>query len=148
MVINKLYGNVTNKKIAILGFSFKADTNDTRESPAILICKELLNEGAILYIHDPQVTFSQIEFELGKTGQENSSNWFLSKELEKSFYNADAIIILTEWDIYKEIDWKHVSKMVRSPAWIFDTRKIVDPKLIKDCEFNFWQVGLGDKINN
>ena len=146
MVINKLFGNVTNKKIAILGFSFKADTNDTRESPAILICKKLLNEGAILSIHDPKVTYAQIESELGKTGQENSSNWFFSKELENSFFNADAIIILTEWDVYREIDWKHVSKMLRYPAWLFDTRKVVDPKLIKDCEFNFWQVGLGYRV--
>ena len=64
MVINKLFGNVNKKKIAILGFAFKADTNDTRESSAIKICRDLLDEGANLIIHDPKVKVEQIEKDL------------------------------------------------------------------------------------
>ena len=79
LVINKLFGNVNKKKIAILGFSFKADTNDTRESPAIFICKQLLNEGAIVRIHDPKVDEAQISFELGDFGKDNSLNWSFSQ---------------------------------------------------------------------
>lgn len=143
MVINKLFGNVNKKKIGILGFSFKADTNDTRESPSITICKNLLEEGAYLHIHDPQVDKKQIEVDIG---QESFSNCFFSNNIQDTYINADAIIILTEWENYKTINWTEVNKKMRSPAWIFDTRGIVDPLKIKDCDFNFWQVGLGNEI--
>ena len=146
MVINKLFGNVTNKKIAILGFAFKADTNDTRESPAIFICKELLVEGAFLTIHDPKVNESQIDIDLGEVGMENRSNWSYSNDLLKTYDNCDAIIILTEWEEYKKINWDLVSNKMNSPSWVFDTRKIVSPKEVKNYDFNFWQVGLGNNI--
>ena len=146
MVINKLFGNVNKKKIGILGFSFKADTNDTRESPSISICKNLLIEGAYLYIHDPKVNEKQISLDLGKEGKENDSKWFYVKDLEETYKNADAIIILTEWENYKDINWENVDKKMSSPSWVFDTRRIVEQKNIKNCDFNFWQVGSGDEI--
>ena len=65
MIIKKLYGTISGKKIAILGFAFKANTNDTRESSAITICKDLIEEGAILIIHDPKVESKQITKDLG-----------------------------------------------------------------------------------
>ena len=64
IIIDKLFGNLYEKKIAILGFAFKSNTNDTRESPAISICKDLLVEGAILSIYDPKVKSSQIKLDL------------------------------------------------------------------------------------
>ena len=146
MVINNLFGNVNKKKIVILGFSFKSNTNDTRESPAILICKNLLNEGANLTIHDPKVEKIQVEFELRNVGIDNNPNWIFTKNLEGIFDNADAIIVLTEWEIYKEINWKSVSKVLRNPSWLFDTRRIIDPDVVNDCEFNFWQVGRGNHL--
>ena len=146
LVINKLFGNVNKKKIAILGFSFKADTNDTRESPAIFICKQLLNEGAILRIHDPKVNEAQIAFELGDLGKENSLNWSFSHDLANIFDNVEAIVILTEWEVYKTINWDMVNTKIMTPAWLFDTRRIVNPDKIKNCDFKFWQVGLGNDI--
>tara|TARA_A100001388_G_C28742702_1_gene487735 strand:+ start:175 stop:1572 length:1398 start_codon:yes stop_codon:yes gene_type:complete len=146
MVIDKLFGNVSKKKIVILGFSFKANTNDTRESPAISICKNLLNEGAFLSIHDPQVNRIQVTSDLGDIGEENNSNWSFSNDLEDIFDNADAIVVLTEWDIYKKIDWNSVNLKLRKPAWLFDTRKIINPEKINNCDLNFWQVGLGNNI--
>ena len=146
LVINKLFGNVNKKKIAILGFSFKADTNDTRESPAIFICKQLLNEGAIIRIHDPKVDEAQIAFELGDLGKENSLNWSFSHDLANIFDNVEAIVILTEWEVYKEINWNLVNDKIMPPAWLFDTRRIVNPDEIKNCDFKFWQVGLGNDI--
>ena len=146
LVINKLFGNVNKKKIAILGFSFKADTNDTRESPAIFICKQLLNEGAIVRIHDPKVDEAQISFELGDFGKENSLNWSFSRDLANIFDNVEAIVILTEWEVYKEINWDLVNDKIMNPAWLFDTRRIVNPDKIKNCDFKFWQVGLGNDI--
>ena len=65
LIIKKLFGTVSGKKIYILGFAFKANTNDTRESAAIKICKDLLNEGALLFIHDPKVSSKQISKVLG-----------------------------------------------------------------------------------
>ena len=127
-VINKLFGNVNKKKIAILGFAFKADTNDTRESPAISICKNLLIEGAFLSIHDPKVDEFQIDIDLETVGKEHKNNWSCSKDLGKTYENADAIVILTEWDDYKKINWFKVDSQLRSPAWVFDTRKIVNPR--------------------
>ena len=146
MVINKLFGNVNKKKIAILGFSFKADTNDTRESPAIFICKQLLNEGAIVRIHDPKVDEAQISLELGDLGKDNSLNWSFSNDLANIFDNVEAIVILTEWEVYKEINWDLVNDKIMTPAWLFDTRRIVNPDKIKNCDFKFWQVGLGNDI--
>ena len=67
--MDKLYGNLSDKKISILGFSFKSNTNDTRESPAISICRDLLDEGCKLSIYDPQVTTEQINMELGNNKQ-------------------------------------------------------------------------------
>ena len=64
LIVQKLFGTLSNKKIIILGFAFKANTNDTRESAAITICKNLLNEGASLVIHDPKVSACQIENDL------------------------------------------------------------------------------------
>ena len=110
-----MFGTLTNKKIVILGFSFKANTNDTRESAAIQICKNLLDEEAYLVIHDPKVSFEQIEIDLEKKVFHNDftnknklnipkgGNWEFAKNLNGIFEDADAAIILTEWDIYKKI---------------------------------------------
>ncbi len=144
LVINKLFGNVNKKKIAIFGFAFKSNTNDTRESPAISICRNLLDEGAFLAIHDPQVSYIQISNDLGDIGKVYSDNWVVSDDLEKSYANANSVIILTEWEIYKNLDWMEVDKKLIAPAWVFDTRKIVDSISVKDCDFNFWQVGMSN----
>ena len=146
MVINKLFGNVNNKKIAIFGFAFKANTNDTRESPAISICRNLLDEGAILAIHDPQVSEIQIGKDLGDIGEAYYDNWSVYDDLEKSYDNANAVIVLTEWDIYKNVNWKKVDKKLSSPGWVFDTRKVVDSISVKECNFNFWQLGTTSSI--
>ena len=106
----KLFGTLSNKIIVILGFAFKANTNDTRESAAIKICKDLLDEGAILKIHDPKVSAMQIEKELNlspykfnESGKENfkEGSWNKIEDMKNIFNNADAVVILTEWEQYK-----------------------------------------------
>ena len=95
---------MTNKKILVLGFAFKANTNDTRESPAINICKDLLEEGAFLVIHDPKVSSNQISIDLnlkpiGNSNRLESNNlslegkWSKAFDLEKSFIDADAVLM-------------------------------------------------------
>ncbi len=152
LIVKKLFGTLTNKKIVILGFAFKANTNDTRESPAINICKDLLEEGAFLVIHDPKVSRSQINFDLNSepidylsNEAENNLNregkWFLTTNFMDSFINADAVLLLTEWEEYKNIEWGEVSNCMRKPSWVFDTRSLIDPSKVIDVGINFWRIG-------
>jgi len=155
LITKKLFGTLSNKKIVILGFAFKANTNDTRESAAIQICKNLLEEDAYLVIHDFKVKPKQIEVDLEKkvlrtdfehdndSNISNAGNWEFAYDLSGIFNNADAVVILTEWDIYKTINWEEISKFMRRPAWIFDTRSILSPIDIKKSDLNFWQIGDG-----
>ena len=75
----------------------------------------------------------------------NSSigTWNFTKELKDAFKNSDAIIILTEWEEYLDINWNEVSLLMRKPSWLFDTRGIVDTRNIKETNLNFWKVGRG-----
>ena len=148
IIVRKLFGNLANKKIAILGFAFKKNTNDTRESPSIEICKNLLNEGAFLSIHDEQVTSEIIESNLldinlnsDANSEFNQGKWEYQTNLYDAIKNSDAVILLTEWEVYENIDWKFVSVNVKNPFWIFDTRSIIKDKKIKDLGLNIWQLG-------
>ncbi len=157
LIVKKLFGTVTGKKIYVLGFAFKANTNDTRESSAITICKDLLEEGAILLIHDQKVKPFQIANDLGieenqKINLLNEDNnfsfegqWCFSGEIENGFSRADAVVVLTEWDEYSKINWQEMSKKMRTPAWIFDARSIIDPNEVKKANLNFWRIGDGSK---
>ena len=135
-IVSKLYGNVANKRIAILGASFKANTNDLRESPSIEICKKLIEEEAYLVIHDPQVSQESLELEL-----ESTKGWEFQKNINKVFNDVDAIIVLTEWEIYKSLNWLEIYPLVRRPSWVFDTRHFIDADKVKKSGFKFWQVG-------
>ena len=145
LIINKMFGTISSKKIAILGFSFKANTNDTRESPAIYICKKLIEEGAILNIYDPKVNFQQMSKDLENNDSEinNDIKWRYSEEVYDTFINADAAIFLTEWDEFQNLNWQKIKKAMRQPAFIFDTRSIVNIKEVKESNLKIWQVGYG-----
>jgi UDPglucose 6-dehydrogenase len=147
IIVEKLFGTVSLKKILILGFAFKSNTNDTRESSAILISKELIENGAKLFIHDPQVNPHQIQMELG-TKPINGDNyqegsWSYSEDLYASALDADAIVILTEWEIYKDLDWLRLFQIMRRPSWVFDTRSIVKKEQVQSIGFHFWALGRG-----
>ena len=147
-IVGKLFGNLQNKKIVILGFAFKANTNDTRESSSISICKNLLKEGAKLFIHDPKVNEEDIKNELGfkndnfdKLGE--SSNVYFCRNLHDSFIDSDAIVLLTDWEDYKNINWSEISNLMRKPAWLFDTRSIYKENEVKVHGINYWGLGVG-----
>ena len=151
LITKKLFGTLSGKKIAILGFAFKSNTNDTRESSAIQICKDLLEEGASLYIHDPKVSAKQIEIDLNlkpladtvEHSHKMDGTWQSMKSINEGLTNADAAVILTEWGQYKKINWIEVSKKMRRPSWVFDSRSIIDPAKIKNSGLNFWRIGDG-----
>ena len=150
-IVKRMFGNLADKKIAILGFAFKENTNDTRESPSINICKDLMNEGAFLTIHDERVSEETIKKDLDSEKSDSKqfiykdvNNWNFKNDIYDAIENADALIIITEWQIYKELDWKKISLKVKNPFWIFDTRSILNCDQIKKYGLNIWQMGNGD----
>ena len=148
-IVQKLFGTIHGKKLAILGFAFKANTNDTRESPAINICKRLLEEGSCLSIYDPKVNASKIEEDLAVNQsktiniEKDAGIWCSAKTINDAVKQADAIIILTEWEEFKNIDWEKIKKMMRSPSWLFDTRSMNDVKNVREKGFKVWSIGYG-----
>ncbi len=150
IIIQKLFGTISGKKIAILGFAFKANTNDTRESPAINICKDLIEEGSKLFIYDPQVSALQIEKDLDfkqiKNKSSEQSGWIFANSIEEASTNSDAIVVLTEWEEFKNLNWENLFKIMRKPSWIFDTRNISNTTRAKELGFNIWKVGNNNII--
>ena len=141
-----MFGTVSDKKLAVLGFSFKANTNDTRNSACIKICKDLIEEGAVLSIYDPKVSKNQIEEDLESAPNDMESNltnegWTYSKSIESSIKDSHAIIVLTDWSEFKNLEWDLLFKTMQRPAWIFDTRYIFDVKILQKIGFNVWQIG-------
>ena len=155
LIVQKLFGTISGKKILILGFAFKANTNDTRESAAIQICRDLLEEGANLIINDPIVNENQIANDLESniiktqnekiiyTGENYNGSWSFTDDLNSAFENTHAVVILTEWQEYSKIDWETCGKLMKKPSWIFDSRLIINHKNVLDANLNLWQIGDG-----
>jgi UDPglucose 6-dehydrogenase len=147
LVISNLFGTVSGKRIGVLGFAFKADTNDTRESPAIRICRELLEEGAVLQIVDPKVSESQMAKDLGQpagAGEgDGDGSWQRVPEVLQAASGADALLLLTEWEQFAQIDWPRVAEVMRRPAWLFDARTKADAAEARAAGLNVWTLGEG-----
>ena len=139
-----MFNTVSGKKIAILGFAFKKDTGDTRETPAIDVCKLLLAEKANLSIFDPKVSREQMCSDLG-IDQSNTKHVFIEEDPYVACAGAHAIAILTEWDVFKSLDYKRIYDSMQKPAFIFDGRNIVNLEELSDLGFHVWGVG---KANN
>ena len=150
LVVQNLFGTVTGKRLAVLGFAFKADTNDTREAPAIRICGDLLEEGAQLAIHDPKVAPAQIARDLkleaaaSADALSGTGSWGLAESVEAAVAGADAALILTEWRQYRVLDWQELAGRMRKPAWVFDARAVADPQQVRAAGLTLWRVGDGE----
>ena len=138
-VVDSFFNTINDKVIAVLGFAFKKDTNDTRKSPAIDICKRLLEERATLNIYDPKVEPEKIVQHLESNDKDSRVN-ICSSSME-TFQNANAILILTEWDEFKEIDFIKAFEAMKKPAWIFDGRNILDHQELKTIGFEVKAIG-------
>jgi UDPglucose 6-dehydrogenase len=141
LVVQKLFGTVTGKRIAILGFAFKADTNDTREAPAIRICQDLLEEGAHLAIYDPKVPEAQMAADLGCPAE--AGGWQAVASPQVAVGGADAVVILTEWQSFRELPWLQLAPLMRRPAWLFDARSVADLAAARAAGLQVWRVGMG-----
>jgi len=148
LIVKTMFDTVTNKRIAVLGFAFKKDTGDTRESSAIPVCRSLLEDGALLHVYDPQVTEASMLEDL-REGAENNTH--LHKCLEKNFKvessamaacaGAHAVVILTEWDEFKMLDYKAIFAGMTKPAFLFDGRGYLDVVELKEIGFEVFSIG-------
>lgn len=140
LVIKKLGGQVKGKKIAVLGFAFKKDTNDTREAPAISVCEVLLKEGAEVVVFDPKVSAQKVQADLAHLSAHHAQLKSANSAPEACL-GVDAAIVLTEWDQFKTIDWSKVATQMKNPAWVFDARNCLNHTHIKNTHLNLWVVG-------
>lgn len=138
-IVRTLFNTVSGKRLAVLGFAFKKDTNDTRESAAIQVCKELLEERASLAIYDPKVESGQIckdlEIQTGNTNVE------FAQSAEQAAAGAHAVLVLTEWDEFRDLDFEAIYKSMNKPAWIFDGRSLLDHSRLSRIGFKVYSVG-------
>ncbi len=146
-IVSTLYNTVSGKKIAFLGWAFKKDTNDTRESAAIYVADYLLNEQANLAIFDPQVKENQILSDLNyiqsRSTQENQKGITVSDDVYEICKGAHAIAVLTEWDEFKNYDWQKIYDNMQKPAFVFDGRNLLDGKKLQKIGFVFQEIGTG-----
>lgn len=145
-VVKCLGGSVIGKRIAILGFAFKKDTNDTREAPAITVCSELLAAGANLVIHDPKVSHAKILSDLASCPRVKTVAY--SDTAAAACKDATAAVILTDWDVFRSLDWKAIAAQMTKGAWILDARNCADHKSIRDANLKLWAVGKPNKDNS
>jgi len=144
-IVQTLYNTVSDKKITFLGWAFKKDTNDTRESAAIYVSDYLLNEQANIAVFDPQVKGKQIFNDLNylntRTIEENKNGITVFEDPYEACKDAHAIAILTEWDEFKTYDWQRIYDNMKKPAFVFDGRNILDAEELASKGFIFSSVG-------
>lgn len=144
-IIKTLYNTVSGKKIAFLGWAFKKDTNDTRESAAIYVADILLSEQAKIAVFDPKVNEKQILFDLNylgsRTEEDNKKEVSVYENPYEVCKNAHAIAVLTEWDEFKSYDWKKIYDSMLKPAFVFDGRNLLDRKELEKIGFIYQSIG-------
>ena len=137
-IVNSLFNTVNGKRIALLGFAFKKDTNDTRESPAIYVGRDLLEEEANLAILDPKVAPEQIRRDLGFELRDQIE---ICDDPYGAVENAHAVAILTEWDQFKDLDYQKIFDKMMKPAFLFDGRSVTDRVDLRDIGFRVYSIG-------
>ncbi|MGQ7853127.1 UDP-glucose 6-dehydrogenase [Pedobacter sp. WC2501] len=145
-IVKSLYNTVSGKKITFLGWAFKKDTNDTRESAAIYVADELLNEQAYIQVYDPKVQRDQIYHDLQyletRSVESNTSGVTVFEDPYEACDGAHAIAVLTEWDEFKDYDWHRIYSKMLKPAKIFDGRNVLDHKSLKEIGFQVNGIGV------
>lgn len=144
-IVSTLYNTISDKKIAFLGWAFKKDTNDTRESPAIYVADDLINEQAKISVYDPKVNHTQILFDLNylesRSEERNSKHISSCDNAYDACNGAHAIAVLTEWEEFKEYDWQKIYDGMLKPAFVFDGRNVLDAAKLRAIGFNYQGIG-------
>ncbi|MBN2283119.1 MAG: nucleotide sugar dehydrogenase [Deltaproteobacteria bacterium] len=135
-ILNAMFDTLAGKRICLMGFAFKANTGDTRESPAIHIAKRLIEERARLVITDPKALRNAGKDLAGTAG---------TVEFEADPYEAaagcDALALVTEWDLFKELDYERIYGVMNKPAFVFDGRNILDHRKLFEIGYNVFPIG-------
>ncbi|MGO1584616.1 MAG: UDP binding domain-containing protein, partial [Mesonia sp.] len=148
-IISTLFNTVSGKKIAFLGWAFKKDTNDTRESAAIYVADELLSEQSQISVYDPKVNAEQMYTDLDylntRSAEENRNGLLVNQDPYEACKDAHAIAILTEWDEFKTYDWQKIYDQMQKPAFLFDGRGILDIPQLEEIGFVCYKIGSSNK---
>lgn len=144
-IVQTLYNTVADKKIAFLGWAFKKDTNDTRESAAIYVADDLINEQAKISVYDPKVSRNKMLNDLNyletRAVEENGSALTVFDNPYEAVKGSHAIAILTEWDEFKGYDWQKIYDSMHKPAFLFDGRNILNAKELESIGFIYRGIG-------
>ena len=128
-----------------MGWAFKNNTNDTRESAAIYIADDLINEQAKLCVFDPKVTemqmLSDLDYLQTRGSEQNKNHLAAYDSAYKACLDVHAIAILTEWDEFKEYDWQRIYENMQKPAFLFDGRNLLDRDKMSKIGFIYQGIG-------
>ena len=138
-IVRSLFNTVADKKIAVLGFAFKKDTNDTRESPAISVVRDLLAEQARVVVYDPKVPADEIKRDV--TGGKDEPRLTVAASAYEAVAGAHAVAIVTEWDEFRKLDFEKVHAAMVKPAFVFDGRNILDLAKLRAIGFRVHGIG-------
>lgn len=145
-IVNTLFNTVRGKRIAVWGFAFKKDTNDTRESAAIYVCRDLLLEGANIALYDPRVpketVFADLKY-VGISQEVIDAQVTICDSCEEAASEAHGVAVLTEWDEFKTADFSMILGNMYKPAFLFDGRNILDHAALRDQGFEVYAIGQG-----
>ena len=139
-IVRTLFNTVSGKRIAILGFAFKKDTNDTRESAAISVVRGLLEENATVVVYDPKVTAGDIRRDVLADGKEDP-RLLVASSAAAAADDAHALAVLTDWDEFKALDFAKIYDGMQKPAFVFDGRNVVPRKELQDLGFKVFAIG-------
>lgn len=144
-IVQTLYNTVADKKITFLGWAFKKDTNDTRESAAIYVADDLINEQAKISVYDPKVSRNKMLGDLDylgtRTSDENINSLTIFNDAYDACKGSHAIAVLTEWDEFTTYDWQKIYQSMHKPAFVFDGRNILDAKKLESIGFVYKGIG-------
>jgi UDPglucose 6-dehydrogenase len=150
-IISTLFNTITNKKIAVLGFAFKKDTGDTRESAAITLIKDFIQEHARVAVYDPKVEREQIYMDLSEPGivdnrKEVEKHVTICSSAYEACQDADAVVLITEWDEFKDtaLDYQKIYDNMHKPAFLFDGRLILDAAKLRNIGFKVSVIGKNE----
>ena len=144
-IIKTLYNTVSGKKIAFLGWAFKKDTNDTRETASMYVADILMEDLADIYVYDPKVKheqmFADVDYLNTRTEKANREQLKPQTDPYEACKDAHAVAILTEWDEFKDYDWQRIYDNMMKPAFVFDGRNILDRQKLEKIGFKFYAIG-------
>ncbi len=135
-MIKVMFNTVAGKKIALFGFAFKKDTGDTRESPAIYVAKKLIEEKAEIVVTDPKA-LANAKNDL----KEQKDSVTFGEDPYEAAKGAHAIAVVTEWDLYKDLDYQKIYDSMEKPAFLFDGRNLLDHDKLFKIGFSVFRIG-------